>query len=67
MCVNITANIDEEVECEEDFTVELGLFTSGDNLNLINTATAVTVIDINGAASYPISHKDYFLMSFFLF
>ena len=48
VCVSLAANADDEVECEEDFTVLLALLTPGNNLNLVNTVTAITIIDING-------------------
>jgi hypothetical protein len=48
VCANLTAKADQEVECEEDFSVQLTLSTSGSNLNLLNTAMAITIIDANG-------------------
>ena len=48
VCVSLAANTDDEVECEEDFTVLLALLTPGNNLNLVNTATAIKIVDTNG-------------------
>lgn len=48
VCTNLVANADDEVECEEYFTVHLALLTPGSNLNLIDTVTDITIIDSNG-------------------
>lgn len=52
MCAPVTANADNEVECEEDFSVKLDLFTPGNNLNLANDVTEITIVDTNGIEYY---------------
>ena len=48
VCANVTVFSDDSVECDEEFTVELGLVTSKDNLNLGNNSTVITLTDSDG-------------------
>lgn len=57
MCASLAANIDDKVECEEDFTVLLALLTPGNNLNLANTITAITIIDFNGIQTWSCTNS----------
>lgn len=45
MCASLTANSDNLVEFEEDFTLTLNQETSGASLSLGNAATAITITD----------------------
>ena len=48
VCTNVTILLDDIVECEEYFTVELSLNTIGGGISLGNNLTAVTVMDSDG-------------------
>lgn len=65
VCASVIANVDEEVECEEDFMVLLSLMTPGNNLNLANTATAITIIDSNGMNLHDIDCARRVINAFF--
>lgn len=52
MCASVTANSDNLVELEEDFTVILSLVTLGASLSVGNAATIVAVADSDGIWSY---------------
>ena len=47
-CANVTVLSDGLVECEEDFTVELTLSTTGGGIQLGNNSTSVILIDSDG-------------------
>ena len=47
-CINVTVNRDDLVEFEEEFSVELMLNSSKDNLSLGNNVTVVTLVDSDG-------------------
>lgn len=48
ICVNLTAVVDNLVECEENFTVILDLMTSNEILRLGNAVVTVTITDVDG-------------------
>ena len=48
MCPSVSILSDEAVEGVEDFTLRLALVTSGTSLSLGNSATAVSITDIDG-------------------
>ena len=48
MCTSVSANSDNLVEFEEDFTILLSLVTFGASLNLGNSSSAVTLTDNDG-------------------
>ena len=47
-CVNVTVLADAMVECEERFTLELILQTSGDSLSSGNNSTSIILADSDG-------------------
>lgn len=46
--MNLTAVVDNLVECEENFTVILDLMTSNEILRLGNAVVTVTITDVDG-------------------
>ena len=49
MCASVAVVIDNLVESDEDFTIELSLVTlAGTSLRLGNTEAAVTIVDSDG-------------------
>lgn len=48
MCISVPVAVDSLVECDEQFSIVLGVLTTGTSISTGNNVTAVTLVDSEG-------------------